>query len=100
MPTVSCFAPPHIITTTQQVFVLNGATYDAHFLDASRVSSLSRADSSNPDSVAALNRDLDECALLLNNKGKALLVAQAGGGARTADDGRLIIQTVVSEGCS
>lgn len=32
-----------------QVFILNGASYDQRFLDATRSSSLARADSSNPD---------------------------------------------------
>lgn len=77
-----------------QVFILNGASYDQRFLDATRTSSLSRADSSNPDSVAALNKDLDDCALLSNNKGKPLLASLAGG--KTTDDGKLLIQAVVS----
>jgi hypothetical protein len=77
-----------------QVFILNGASYDQRFLDATRTSSLSRADSSNPDSVAALNKDLDDCALLANNKGKPLLASLAGG--KTTDDGKLLIQAVVS----
>jgi hypothetical protein len=72
---------------------LNGASYDQHFLDATRTSSLSRADSSNPDSVAALNRDLDDCALLANNKGKPLLASLAGG--KSTADGKLLIQAVV-----
>lgn len=75
------------------MFILNGASYDQHFLDATRTSSLSRADSSNPDSVAALNRDLDDCALLTNNKGKPLLASLAGG--KSTGDGKLLIQTVV-----
>ena len=73
--------------------MLNGTSYDQRFLDATRSSSLSRADSTNPDSIAALNTDLDECALLTNNKGKPLLISLAGG--KTAEDGTLIIQTVV-----
>jgi hypothetical protein len=76
------------------VFILNGATYDQRFLDATRTSSLSQADSTNPDSVTALNADLDECALLTNNKGKPLLASLAGG--KTTADGRLLIQAVVS----
>jgi hypothetical protein len=44
-------------------------------------------------SVAALNNDLDECALLTNNKGKPLLTSLAGG--KCTEEGRLIIQAVV-----
>lgn len=80
--------------TLLQVFILNGATYDQRFLDAIRTSSLSRADSSNPDSVVALNADLDDCALLTNNKGKPLLASLAGG--KMTAEGRLLIQAVVS----
>lgn len=86
---------PYCTDHLLQVFILNGASYDQRFLDATRTSSLSRADSSNPDSVAALNKDLDDCALLSNNKGKPLLASLAGG--KTTDDGRLLIQAVVSD---
>lgn len=80
--------------TLLQVFILNGATYDQRFLDATRTSSLSCADSTNPDRVAALNADLDDCALLTNNKGKPLLASLAGG--KMTAEGRLLIQVVVS----
>lgn len=86
--------PPTDPPPLPQVFILNGATYDQRFLDATRTSSLSRADSSNPDSVAALNTDLDDCALLTNNKGKPLLASLAGG--KMTAEGRLLIQAVVS----
>jgi len=74
--------------------VLNGATYDQRFLDATRPSSLARADSSNPDSVFTFNKDLDECALVSNNKGKPLLTSLAGG--KASEDGKLLLQAVVS----
>jgi hypothetical protein len=85
---------PPVHPSTNQVFILNGASYDQHFLDATRTSSLSRADSSNPESVAVLNRDLDDCALLTNNKGKPLLASLVGG--KSTGDGKLLIQAVVS----
>jgi hypothetical protein len=89
----ACLICP-LVNAVPKVFILNGASYDQRFLDATRTSSLSRADSSNPDSVAALNKDLDDCALLANNKGKPLLASLAGG--KTTDDGKLLIQAVVS----
>lgn len=75
--------------------MLNGASYDQHFLDATRPSTLARADSSNPDSIEALNNDLDECALLTNKRNKPLLVSLTGAKSNN-DDGKLVIQAVVS----
>lgn len=45
-------------------------------------------------SVAALHQDLEACALLANKKGKPLLASLGGG--KSSEDGRLLLQAVVS----
>lgn len=89
------------VMLTTQMFVLNGSSYDQHFLGTARTSSLSpaaaAAPGANPDAAAALNRDLDGCALLSNNKGKPLLTSLTS--CKADSSGRLLLQFVVRGSC-
>eukprot|EP00878_Enallax_costatus_P008197 GHUV01008570.1.p1 GENE.GHUV01008570.1~~GHUV01008570.1.p1 ORF type:complete len:258 (+),score=48.54 GHUV01008570.1:251-1024(+) len=72
-----------------ELFTLDGAAYDAHFLcDAGRA----HLAAAGPD---AINAELDACALLSNNRNQPLLAAHAGG--QQDDTGRLITKIEVTD---
>lgn len=75
------------------MFVLDGAAHDQKFLGEAR---LGAAGGAGAGGVGEGGQDatLDECALLVNNKGQPLISSLTAG--RTDEQGRLILQTVVS----